>query len=136
MGTEGHSHWRGKGPKHLPTWWAVGSIDDSWTLNTADEWWREQEKKTIALKATTSALSEEDSEKSKNEEVKDDDLPLLTHKFKKFLKRKSLSIRGKNFYRKPLDRVREKENEKDERKEKSNICYECNRSRHLGLNVP
>ena len=51
---------------------------------------------------------------------------LLAHKFRKFLKKKDLLIRGKKSYRKLLDRMRKKK-EKDERKEKSNICFRCNR---------
>ena len=90
-----------------------------------------KKKKTITLKAITSALSEEDSKKSKNEKAEDDDMILLTHKFRKFLKKKDPLFKGKNSYRKPLDRVREKEREKDERKKKNNICYRCNRSRHF-----
>ena len=46
---------------------------------TSDE--ESKKKKTIAFKATTSTLSKEDSKKSKPEEVEDNDMVLLAHKF-------------------------------------------------------
>ena len=61
---------------------------------------------------------------------------LLARKFKKFLKRKDPPIRRKNSYRKLLDRMREKEKERDKRKEKSTICFGCNRPRHLRIDYP
>ena len=66
-----------------------------------------KKKKIIALKAVTSILSEEDLEKSKPKEVEDNDMVLLYRKFRKFLKKNDPPTRGKNLFRKPLDRVKE-----------------------------
>ena len=82
-----------------------------------------KKKKTITLKAIISAPNEEDLEKLENEEAEDDDMALLAHNFRKFLRKKGPPIRGKNSYRKSLDRVIEKEKEKDKKKEKNNVFY-------------
>ena len=58
-----------------------------------------KKKKTITLKATTSALSEEDSKNFEHEEGEDSNMVLLARKFRKFLTKKDPSIRGKNTYR-------------------------------------
>ena len=95
-----------------------------------------KKKKTITLKATTSALTEENSENSKNEEVEDNDMVLLACEFKKFFKKKGPPIRGKNSFKKPLDRMKEKENDKNERKERCSIFFGCNILRHLRIDYP
>ena len=92
-----------------------------------------KKKKTISLKAITSTVSDEDSEKSEHEEVEDNDMVLLAHKFRKFFKKKDPPIRGKNSFRKFLDRIKEKEKDRDERKKRSSICFGCNRSGHLRI---
>ena len=61
---------------------------------------------------------------------------LLAQKFRKFLKKKDPPIRGKNSFRKSLDRVKEKEKDRDERKERSNICFGCNRLGYLRIDYP
>ena len=92
-----------------------------------------KKKKTIALKSTTTTLSEEDSENFEHKEGDDNDMALLAHKFRKLLKRKDPLIRSKKSFTKPLDRVKEKEKDRDERKERNNVCFGCNKSRHLRI---
>ena len=58
---------------------------------------------------------------------------LLAQKFKKFLKKKDPPIRDKNSFRKPLDRVKEKEKNRDERKERGSVYFGCNRLGHLRI---
>ena len=70
-------------------------------------------KKTIAPKATTSALSKEDSKNFDHKEGEDSDMILLARKFRKFLKKKDPPIRGKKYFRNLLDRVKEKEKDRE-----------------------
>ena len=68
----------------------------------------ESKKKTISLKSTTSVLSEEDLKNSRHEEVEDNHMVLLARKFKKNFKKKGPPVRGKNSFRKLLDRMKER----------------------------
>ena len=95
-----------------------------------------KKKKTIALKATTSVLNEEDSKNCEHEEGEDSGMVLLARKFRRFLKKKDPSTRSKNSFRKSLDRVKEKEKDRDERKEMSNVYFGCNRLGHLRIDYP
>ena len=52
---------------------------------------------------------------------------LLAQKFRKFLKKKDPPTRDKKSFRKPLDRVKEKEKDRDEKKERSSVYFGCNR---------
>ena len=78
-------------------------------------------KKTITLKST--AQEEEDTEKSDNGK-EDEDLALITRKFRCFMRRKRQEIKR----RPPTKGEPSKEKEKDQ----SIICYECKKSGHFG----
>ena len=85
---------------------------------------KSKRKKVIALKATSEIEDEEDS--GGREEKSDNELALLTRKFRKFLKQRG-PPKGKPFFK--MNQLREKE--KEEKKEDPEICYKCKKLGHF-----
>ena len=84
-------------------------------------------KKTIALKATFENEEDSGSEEGKS----DNELALLTRKFKKFLKRRG-PPKENSFFRKNQPKGKERE----EKKEAAKVCYNCKKSRHFRFECP
>ena len=84
-----------------------------------------KKKRTIAFKSTTQ-LNEE-SEETKNEE-QDEEMALITRKFKRFLKKRKQRIR-----KRPPTKG---EHSKEKDKEQPLICYECKKPEHFRSECP
>ena len=85
-------------------------------------------KKTIALKA----ISEDEDEESGNEGESDNEVALLTRKFRRFLRRRGPPSKGKSLFKRNQPRDKEKEEEKEVAK----VCYNCKKPGHFNFECP
>ena len=76
------------------------------------------------------ATAENNSEKEQS--CSDEDIALITRKFKKFLRRKKISSRPEKFKK----RFIKKDDQKEEAPNKEIICFECKKSGHIKAECP
>ena len=77
-------------------------------------------------------MEESNDEHSTDKDIQDEDLAMITRKFKKFMKRK------RRFNRKSIKKRktnRDKEKEKDKEKDQRPVYYECKKPEHPDMTV-
>ena len=82
-----------------------------------------KKKKVITLKATTSVERVDEKESGSGEGENDNEVALLTRKFRRFLKKRGPPNKERSFFKKNQLREKEKKKEKEKKEKSINFCY-------------